>query len=54
MIRTFLFFLTNTKTKKQLKRKAKGETRMLALAFLSEKFKHPENYIVDDVTSVAA
>lgn len=49
--RTFRFSLQNIKNGKILKRKAKGETRMIALAYLIEKIKHPENYVLADATS---
>lgn len=49
--RTFQFSLENIKSGKIIKRKAQGETRMIALAFLIEKIKHPENYILADATS---
>ena len=49
--RTFRFTLENVKSRKIIKRKAKGETRMVALTYLLEKIKHPENYSLLDVTS---
>jgi len=49
--RKFRFSLKNIKTGKILNRTAKGETRMIALAYLIEKIKHPENYVLADATS---
>lgn len=49
--RTFKFSLQNIKTGKILTRKAKGESRMIALAYLTEKIKHPENYVLTNATS---
>lgn len=49
--RKFTIVLKNKKTGKPLIRKAIGKTRMVALANLLEKFKRPENYEVDYMTS---
>ena len=49
--RKFTIVLKNKKTGKSLIRKAIGKTRMVALANLLEKFKRPENYEVDYMTS---
>jgi len=50
--RTFTLTLYNARSKKTTEKKVKGETRMMALAYLLEKTKHPENYTLLDVTSV--
>lgn len=52
MNRPFLITLSNIINNKKIKRKAQGETRTSAIAFLCGKLKHPENYIVEDITSV--
>jgi len=49
--RTFRFKLYNDKTGKTINRKSIGQTRMIALAYLIERIKRPENYTLLDATS---
>jgi len=52
MKRLFYFKLFNNRKDKTVILKQKGETRGVALGYLIERLKNPQNYIVLDVSSV--